>query len=349
MTTTDAAVLVATGAPLKLMRLEVPPLAPGQLLVDVAFSGVCHSQLNEVEGRRGPDRFLPHTLGHEGSGVVRAVGTGVTKAKPGDRVVLTWLKGAGAEVGSTRYASPDGPVNSGAVSTFLTRAVTCESRIVPIPPNMPLREAALLGCAIPTGGGIVRNTLKDVAGKSVAVFGVGGIGMSAVIVAALQGAAAVIAVDVADDKLAQAKSLGATHTVNAAAGDPVDAIKVIVGAKGVDMAIESAGRREAMEAAFRAVRDGGGLCVVAGNVSFGEKMSLDPFDLIRGKRIEGSWGGAADPDRDIPHYARLFEEGRLPLGTLIGRSYALDAINDALRDLGNGAVGRAVVDMGMAA
>ncbi|MFZ1988989.1 MAG: alcohol dehydrogenase catalytic domain-containing protein, partial [Alphaproteobacteria bacterium] len=157
MTSTLAAVLVETGKPLELLDLEIPALKPGQVLVDVAYSGVCQSQLNEISGKKGPDRYLPHVLGHEGAGVVAAIGEGVNKVRPGDRVVLSWLRGRGADVPGTVYQSKIGIVNSGAISTFMNRTVTCESRLTPLPANVPLREAALLGCAIPTGAGIVLN------------------------------------------------------------------------------------------------------------------------------------------------------------------------------------------------
>jgi len=269
--TTKAAVLIKTGEPLRIIELKIPELKPGQVLVDVAFSGVCHSQLNEVQGKRGPDLFLPHTLGHEGSGVVTAVGEGVSKVKPGDRAVLTWLRGAGADVPSTVYSSEIGIVNSGAISTFMSQTVICENRLVPIPDSMPLREAALLGCAIPTGGGIVLNTLQVKAGDTVAVFGVGGIGMSAIAIAAMQGADVLIAIDVSEEKLERARRLGASHTVNALIRDPLEAVKEATDGKGVDFSVEAAGRREVMETAFRSVRDGGGLCVLAGNVPIGDK------------------------------------------------------------------------------
>src|SRR6266508_1854111 len=236
---TEAAVLYELNRPLRLARLQVPVPGPGQVLVDVAYSGVCHSQLLEVRGRRGPDRFLPHTLGHEGSGTVTAVGPGVTKVKPGDRVVLTWIKGTGADVPATVYRNGDGPVNSGAISTFMRRTVTCENRVVPVPAAMPLREAALLGCAVPTGAGIVLNTAGVRPGSSVAVLGVGGIGMSAVLAADLVHAHPIIAVDVVDRKLEEARRVGATHTVNARQVDALAAIQELTGRRGVDFAVEA--------------------------------------------------------------------------------------------------------------
>ena len=344
--TAQAAVLVGTGRPLRLMTLEIPVLKPGQVLVEVAYSGVCGSQLNEVSGRLDPDPYLPHTLGHEGSGTVAAVGDGVRKVKPGDRVVLSWIKGRGAEVTATVYGGPDGPVNSGAIGTFMTRTVTCESRVTAIPGEMPLREAALLGCAIATGGGIVRNIARLRPGWSVAVFGVGGIGGSAVAVAAMVGASPIVAVDIVKHKLKHARDLGATHTVNADSRDSLQAVAEITGGVGVDLSIEAAGRPEVMETAFRAVREGGGLCVLAGNLAVGERITIDPFDLIKGKKLVGTWGGETEPDRDIPAYAHLFLEGKLPLSRLITHEYDLRDANTALDDLRRGRVGRAVIAMG---
>jgi S-(hydroxymethyl)glutathione dehydrogenase/alcohol dehydrogenase len=299
----------------------------------------------EVRGKRGPDRFLPHTLGHEGSGTVLEVSTGVTKIKPGDHVVLSWIKGSGADVPSTVYQSAEGPVNSGAISTFMHHTVTCENRVTPIPDAMPLREAALLGCAIPTGAGIVLNTAGVRPGNSVAVFGVGGIGLSAVLAADLVHATTIIAVDVFDHKLEQAQQVGATHLINAGQQDPLANILEITSGRGVDYAIEAAGQRETMETAFKAVRDDDGLCVLAGNMPHGERISLDPMDLIRGKRIVGTWGGESRPDRDIPLYVDLYLAGKLKLDVLITHEYRLEDINEAFDDLEQGKVGRALIDM----
>ncbi len=342
---TEAAVLYKLNEPLRLVTLGIPALGPGQALVEVAYSGVCHSQLLEVRGKRGPDRFLPHTLGHEGSGIVVEIGPGVTKVKPGDRVVLSWIKGDGAEAGGTVYQGPEGPVNSGAISTFMRHTVTSENRVTHIPDAMPLREAALLGCAIPTGAGIVLNTAEVRPGSSVAVFGIGGIGLSAVLASSLMKAAVIIAVDLFDHKLDQARQVGATHLINARRQDPLAAILEITGRQGVDYAIEAAGQRTTMETAFQAVRNGGGLCVLAGNLPQGELIALNPFDLIKGKRIVGTWGGESRPDRDIPLYANLYLSGRLKLEPLITQSNRLEEVNRALDDLESGKVGRGLIAM----
>jgi S-(hydroxymethyl)glutathione dehydrogenase/alcohol dehydrogenase len=340
-----AAVLSQIGCPLELVDLEIPELKPGQVLVDIAWSGVCHSQLNEVEGLRGPDPYIPHALGHEGSGIVRSIGGDVAKVRQGDRVVLTWIKGTGADVPGTVYGSKLGAINSGAVSTFMTRAVVSENRIVRIPDDFPLREAALLGCAVPTGAGIVFNTLSPKSGQSIAVFGIGGVGVSAVMAAAMLGAGPIIAVDLNDDRLAIARRFGATHLINAVREDVLAAIREATGGQGVDFSIEAAGRSQTMENAFAAVRGAGGLCVVAGNPPHGTKVSIDPYDLIRGKRLAGSWGGDSRPDRDIPVYAGLYRDGKMPLDLFSGREYGLDAINAALDDLRTGRVLRPLINM----
>ena len=341
--TTIAAVLHELNKPLCLTELTLPALKPGQVMVDVAYSGVCQSQLNEIRGRKGPDKFLPHTLGHEGSGTVTAVGERVTKVKPGMKVVLSWLKGSGADVPGTVYQSADGPVNSGAISTFMQRTVTCENRVTPLPDGLPLREAALLGCAIPTGAGIVFNSLEVKQGESVVIFGAGGVGLSALIAAASIGASPLIVVDIVPDKLEKAKSLGATHAIDARSGDPVAKIRELTGGQGAHYAIEASGSPVAMEAAFEAVRNGGGRCVIAGNAEHGKTIRLNPFSLISGKRIAGSWGGESRPDSDIPRYAALFSAGRLPLSQLITAEYRLADINQAFDDLEGGRVARALV------
>jgi S-(hydroxymethyl)glutathione dehydrogenase/alcohol dehydrogenase len=344
-TVATAAVLFELNQPLRLLKVTMPSLKPGQVLVDVAFSGVCQSQLLEARGKRGPDRFLPHTLGHEGSGTVVETGPDVTKVKAGDRVVLTWIKGTGIDVPSASYQDAGTTINSGAISTFMTTTVVSENRLVRIPNDMPLREAALLGCAVPTGAGIVLNTARIRAGESVAVFGAGGIGLSAVLAAAMVGADPLIVVDVQDAKLEQAKRIGATHLINARQTDPLAAIQKITEGKGVHYAIEAAGRRETMESAFKAVRDMGGLCILAGNLPKGEQISLDPFDLIKGKRIIGTWGGESQPDRDIPRYVELFHAGKLKLDRFPLAAYSLETVNQALEDLEQGKIGRALLDM----
>lgn len=345
---TQAAVLYETGKPLRVEELAIPELRPGQVLVEIAYSGVCRSQLLEVQGKRGPDRFLPHTLGHEGSGIVLDVGGGVTKVKPKDHVVVSWIKGKGAEVPSTQYVGPDNEkINSGVVSTFMRRTVTCESRLCTIPDGMPLREAALLGCAVPTGAGIVLNTLAIKEDSSLAIFGLGGVGLSALLAAKMVGSKLIIGVDIDTAKLRKAEELGAASLVNAVDQDPVAAVMHLTNGRGVDCSIEAAGRSETMEKAFQSVRRNGGICVVAGNLPRGGRISIDPFDLIQGRQLVGSWGGETDLDRDVPKYVEVFLAGRFSLNLLVSNAYNLHEVNQALSDLEKGATGRLLIDMGV--
>jgi len=344
---TIAAVLTKTNKPLEIMKLLLPDLKPGQVLVKIAYSGVCRSQLNEISGLKGEDKFCPHTLGHEGSGIVEAVGEGVKKVKAGDRVVLTWMKGRGMDVPSCRYSNDRGEsINSGAISTFLTNAVISENRVIKIPEGMPLKDAALLGCAIPTGAGIIFKNVKNAKADSVAIFGLGGIGLSALLAAKMSGIHKIVGIDMFDYKLDKAAQMGATDLINAKTSDVLSRIMEITSGRGVDCAIECSGKKIAMETAYRSVRDKGGLCIIAGNLPQGEKISIDPFDLIKGRRIAGTWGGETDPDVDIPMFADLCLSGKLKVDKLISDIYSLRKINKAFGELTKGVNGRILIDMG---
>ncbi|MEX2285948.1 MAG: zinc-binding dehydrogenase [Planctomycetaceae bacterium] len=341
---TTAAVLVETGKPLELAELEIPALEPGQVLVEIAYSGVCHTQLLECRGHRGVDPYLPHCLGHEGSGIVCDAGAAVTKCRPGDRVILSWIKGSGANVPGTVYRWKGQNVNAGGVTTFSRHAVVSENRLTTILPTFDLRAAAFVGCAVPTGVGSVFNTANVREGNTVAIFGTGGIGLCAVAAAAVRRAAVIIAVDVNADRLAVATLMGATHTIDATMSDPVARIRELCPA-GVDFAIEASGRPQVMIQALESVRSQGGTAVVIGNARTGERIELDPALLNQGKRLMGTWGGDNDPDRDFPSYCELITAGRLPLDPLMSPPYSLADVNRALDDLEQRKVARPLIDM----
>lgn len=341
---TRAAILKTLLQPLEIWDLEIPVLGKGQVLVEIAYSGICRAQLNEIKGYKGPDAYLPHTLGHEGSGIVREVGEQVTKVKVGDHVVLSWIKGSGLEAGGCKYQSSQGTVNSGAISTFLNLAVISENRVVPIPKDLPLKDAALLGCAMPTGAGVVFNQLALSKESSFAIFGLGGIGLSAILAAKFIGAYPIIAVDVSEEKLQLAQKLGATHLINANTVNPNVAIQELTKGKGVDGVLECVGRAEAMEAAFIATAPKG-TCAIAGNLPKGQKIQIDPFDLIIGKKLVGSWGGGSEIDRDIPRYTQMMLGKQVSLSSLITHEAGLDEINTLLNLLDAGKVGRAMINL----
>jgi S-(hydroxymethyl)glutathione dehydrogenase/alcohol dehydrogenase len=341
---TTAAVLVELGKPLELADLDIPVLKPGQTLIEVVYSGVCHTQVGEARGHRGEDKFLPHCLGHEGSGIVREIGPGVSKVKPGDHVILSWIKGTGLDVPGTVYEWNGKKVNAGGITTFANYSVISENRLTVVPDGMSMRLAALVGCAVPTGAGVVFNTAQPRPGQSVVVFGVGGIGSCAVAAATLAGCTPVVAVDINPDKLALARTLGATHAINSKSHDAVaEILKLCKG--GADFAIEATGIPAVMKQALGCVRQQGGTAVVIGNARFGTSLEIDPRELNMGKRLLGTWGGDNVPERDYPRYCKLLTSGKLDLEPLLSKSYSLADVNAALDDLEHGKAARPLLDV----
>lgn len=341
-----AAVLKKQKDKLKIItNIKPPRLKKGQVLVKLAYSGVCHSQIMEIDGLRGEDKYLPHLLGHEGSGLVVDVGEGVTKVKKDDAVVLGWIKGEGIEAGGCQYQHDSGKINAGGVTTFNEFAVVSENRCVLVPNNIPMDIAALFGCAVLTGSGILTNTIQPKENTNIAFFGLGGIGISALAANKLFTLNKIFAVDVNDERLELAKEFGATHTINPLKKCPVEFIKKNTDGVGVDYSVDAAGLTKTIEQAFDSVKIGGGLCVFASHPKFGEKISIDPFDLISGKQILGSWGGGANPDTDVPKFSKLYIDGILPLGKLITKKYDLYMINDAIEDLKSGRVIRPIIEL----
>ena len=343
---TQAAVLVELGKPLELAELEVPPLRAGQVLVEIAYAAICHTQLLEARGGRGADPFLPHCLGHEATARVLETGDGVEHVKAGQRVVLSWIKGLGANVPGTTYSWGTRTVNAGAVTTFQRHAVVSENRLTPLPEGLAMERAVLLGCALPTGMGAVVNTARARAGESVAVFGTGGIGLCSIIGAVAQGCAPVIGIDPNPARRDLALRFGATHVVDSGQSDAAQVIAEL-SSGGVDVAIEASGRPDVMRAALEAVRPRGGRAVVIGNARFGERLTLDPRAFNDGKSLLGCWGGDSVPERDLPIFSRAIANGGVDVGPLLSAPLTLAAINDALAALESGRVGRPLIDLSL--
>lgn len=345
---TSAAILVETGRPLEsaleLVDLEIPALRAGQVLVEIKYSGVCHTQVMEVSGLRGKDAFLPHCLGHEGSGEIVEISEGVTHVKAGDQVILSWLKGAGANVPGCIYQWKGQKVNAGGITTFSKYAVLSENRVSKLPDGVSLKDAALVGCAVSTGVGSVFNTAAAQAGQSMVVFGTGGIGLCAVIGARIAKCEKIIAVDINAKKLELARTLGATHVIDASQSDPVKLIKEIC-TNGADFAVEATGNVEVMRKALNAVRSQGGFSVVIGNAPAGDMLSIDPAEFNQGKQVRGTWGGDTMPERDFPRYCELIKNGQLNISHLRGDVYSLASINQAMVDLKKGKAVRPLIDM----
>ncbi len=341
---TRAAILWQSHQPLTIENIDIPKLKSGQVLVKIFISGVCRAQYNEIIALKGPDKFLPHLLGHEASGIIVDAARGVTKVKQGDYVCLSWIKGRGGDGINSQYKCGSRTINAGAVTTFSDYAVVSENRVNKIPRHIPHDIAAVLGCAVSTGCGIVRNRLKAGQGQSIAVFGTGGIGLCVVMGAKLQGCGSIIAVDISADKLKIARQLGATHVFKADTPRLVERIVKLMNG-GCDFAVDASGVQQAMENAFDVVKAPGGVCVIAGNLSAAQKIAIHPFDLIKGKQIAGTWGGETNPDRDIPHYGRLFMQGKLPVDQMITHRLPLEQVNQAFDLMQQGQTGRVVLVM----
>lgn len=344
--TMKAAVLTRTGASLELLEVELPTtLAAGQVLVKIHYSGICGSQLGEIDGVKGEDKYLPHLLGHEGSGTVLATGPGVLHVRPDDTVVLHWRKGHGIEAETPHYRYGGQRINAGSITTFNQYAVVSENRVTAIPTESDLQVAALFGCAVTTGFGVIENNAQLRIGESVVVFGAGGIGLNIVQAAALVSAYPIIAVDVYDNKLQLASRMGATHIINSSQVDASRTIRAIVGNAGVDAFIDNTGQPSVIELGYEMTKAQGRVILV-GVPRVDRNITIHSLPLHFGKVLSGSHGGEAIPTVDIPRYHNLFSAGRLRLRELLTAYYELDRINEAIADIRAGKIaGRCLVQM----
>ncbi len=344
--TTRAAILVELKKPLVVDDIALPEkLEPGQVLVEIHCSGICGSQLGEMDGAKGEDKFLPHLLGHEGSGVVLEVGGGVRNVKQGDKVVLHWRKGRGIESAVPTYSWRGRKLNAGWITTFNQHAVVSENRLTTIPADSDMEVAALFGCAVTTGFGVVENNAKVRIGESVVIFGAGGVGLNIVQAAAMAGAYPVIAVDLYDNRLQLARELGATHTINSARQDAAAAIRELVGPGGADVFIDNTGQPAVIQLGYSLTGPRGRVTLV-GVPRKGNDISVYSLPLHFGKILSGSHGGESIPETDIPRYHALYNAGRMKLRELITERYGLDDINTAIARMRDGSLrGRCLVRM----
>jgi S-(hydroxymethyl)glutathione dehydrogenase/alcohol dehydrogenase len=339
----SSAVLTHLDAPLEIVTVQrVGSLTFGQVLVEVHFSGVCASQVHEIDGLKGPDPFLPHLLGHEGSGTVLEVGEGVRFVNPGDHVVMHWRPGNGIQSANPRYDWNGITVNAGSVTTFNSHAIVSENRLTPIPKWFDLRLAPLLGCAVTTAFGAIGNDAQVKIGESIVIFGVGGVGLAAVIAARLTTANPIIAIDLDQKKLDVAQSLGATHVIDARQLDAVEVVRNLLGDEGADVVIETTGVRSVIETAYN-ICSPIGRTVLVGVPDPKDPASIPTLPLHFGKKLIGSHGGSSKPHIDIPRLIRLVEQGKLDLSTIPLTERPLSEINEAISDLRAGVPGRQLI------
>jgi S-(hydroxymethyl)glutathione dehydrogenase/alcohol dehydrogenase len=341
-----AAVLTELNAPLVVTDIAMPEsLAYGQVAVKILASGICGAQIGEIAAVKGPDKFLPHLLGHEGGGVVEEIGPGVTQVKPGDHVCLHWRKGAGIHSQTPKLTWKGRALNGGWVTTFSDHAVVSENRVTPIPKDVGFDIAALMGCAVTTALGLINNDAKVKIGQSVAVFGCGGVGLSIVQGAAMVSADPIIAIDIFDSKLEFARQFGATHLFNGKKVDLRAEIRKIVRTRGVDVAVENTGNVRLIETAYELTASQG-RTILVGVPRHNEDITIHSLPLHFGKVLIGCEGGQSNPTVDIPRYLRLYQHGKLKLDQLITHRFPLARINEALDVVRSGEAGRVVLTMG---
>jgi Zn-dependent alcohol dehydrogenase len=354
-----AAVLHAPGE-VRVEEIELDPPRPGEVLVRVAAAGVCHSDVHLADGSLGDGRW-PMVLGHEGAGVVEGVGEGVSHVAAGDEVVLCWVPScrscaacragrptlcttaarsslAGTLLeGTSRLRLPDGtPLQHGLMTAcFAERVVVSAAGAIPLPPGLPLWQAALLGCGVMTGFGAVRNVARVGAGESVVVIGLGGVGLQVLAAAKLAGAAPLVAVDRDAAKLARALERGADAVVDTSSDERVVRTLRTLTAGGADHAFEVVGLPETMLLAWKALRPGG-TAVVIGIAAKGAELPLPALELSTDKGIRGSFYGSGDPAADLPELARLAVDGTIDLAGVVTQRDTLDGVVDALERLRRG-------------
>lgn len=360
-TTIRAAVLHEFGRPLVVEELELDPPKQGEVLVRMAASGVCHSDLHVVQGIHPTE--LPVVLGHEGAGVVEEVGAGVAGLEVGDHVLLTWLPYCGhcrqcargwpnrcentawydatLEDGTCRFHSNGSRIHHYNTSSFAERSVVPARTAIKVDPSLPLTELALMGCAVMTGVGAALNTACVRPGDSVAVIGCGGVGLNVIQGARIAGAAPIVAVDLVDEKLELAREMGATAAVNAGEGDTVGTVRELVPG-GVDHAFEALGRPETIETAL-ALTGRGGQTILIGMAPPDARIGLDALTMTLEERcVRGCWYGSCVPLRDIPLLIELYRSSRLQLEPLI-TTCGLDDVNDAFARMEAGETARSVI------
>jgi alcohol dehydrogenase len=352
--------------PLEIVEVELSPPGPGEVRVKIKAAGLCHSDLSVIDGSR--PRVMPMVLGHEAAGVVDALGEGVDGLNVGDHVVLIFMpscgqclpcatgrpalcepgaksNGAGTLLRGTHHLAGEGGEKLNhhlGVSAFAEYAVVSQESCVKIDSDIPFEQAALFGCAVLTGVGAVVNTARIPPGSSVAVAGLGGVGLSALIGARLAGARQIIAVDLSPEKLAFARTLGATHTVEAGAPDAVKQVRDLSGG-GVDYFFEMAGSVKALELAYLATGRGG-TTVTAGLPHPDHKLPLQAVSLTAEERtLKGSYIGSCVPRRDLPHFVSLFRSGQLPVDKLLTHRLKLEEINEGFDRMREGIGIRQVV------
>ena len=340
-----AAILTENKKPLIIDEVECPrELKYGQVLVNVHFSGICGAQINEIDAVKGPDKFLPHLLGHEGSGEVVAIGEGVSTVKEGDHVVLHWRPSKGIQSPTPTYLWNGREVNAGWVTTFNETAVISENRLTVIPKDFDMKLAPLFGCAITTAFGVVNNDAQVKVGQSVVVYGLGGVGLNIVQAASMVSAYPIVGIDIKENKIEMAKKMGLSHGFLSGSKNFENNIKEILGFQGADVVIETTGNSKIIEQAYD-LTSSEGKTILVGVPKKGQNISIYSLPLHFNKILTGSEGGSSIPDLEIPRYLKLMEAKKMTLDGLITHEFPLDEVNEAIDLFRSGEAGRIILNL----
>ncbi len=345
---TKAAVLFNINKPLKILDINLPPPAFGEVLIKIHFSGICHTQLLEIAGKNATGSHVPNLMGHEASGEVIKVGQKVKKVKKGDFVVLSWIKGKGLNVIPKPIKYKKLQINRGGVTTFSKYTVVSENRVFPIKNKIPSNVASLLGCAVPTGMGMIFNNAKVKKNSNVIVLGCGGVGINAIHAAKISKAKKIIAVDVKQEKMESALKFGATHFLNFKDKQLKNKILKILNNDEMHFSIDTVGKKNTMEFAYNISSKFNGhviLCGVPNPLSL--KICIDPFPLYYGRSLTGTGGGETIPDKDLNKYAKLYVKKIIKLDEMITHVVSLNEINKGIELMKKGQCTRVLVDMNL--
>ena len=344
--TMKAAILVKQDSPLVVDKVQLPrSLDIGQVLVKLNVSGICGSQLGEIDGKKGKDPYIPHLMGHEGCGEVLAIGPGVKTIEVGNKVVLHWKRGSGIQSETPKYKWRGKDLNAGSVTTFNEFAIVSENRCTSISQDISNDDAALFGCAVTTAFGVVENNAKLKLGESVIICGAGGIGLNIIQASKLISAWPIIAVDIFDNRLELAKEFGATHTINSSSENLEMAVNKIIEEKSLDVFIDNTGIPEIIEKGYE-LTNSKGRVILVGVPPKDSNIKIYSLPLHFGKIILGSHGGECIPDKDIPRYMKLLIHKKISFKGLVTSRYKLDDINIAINKMRSGSSsGRIIIDL----
>lgn len=342
-----AVILENINGPLTVGTVGLTDLQFGQVLVKVLMSGICGAQLQEIAGNKNNAAYVPHLLGHEGSGIVEKVGPGVIKVKIGDKVVMHWRPGDGIEADFPSYTYKNKTMRSGKVTTLSEYSIVSENRITPVPHDTPDELCALLGCGLSTALGTINDEAEVKFGESVMVIGVGGLGLNLLRAATLASAYPIISVDIYDNKKELAETMGAHLFINCKKDNIEDKLFEKFGIKDIDVIIDTTGNKQSLENTIPLL-SGKGRYILVGQPKPGESIEFINANHLfggQGKMIKATQGGEFSPSKDIPRYVKLHKAGILKIDDIVTHHMKLDQINEAIDLVRSGRAGRIMIDI----